>query len=616
MLKSLRYFSRRGAAWLKRRLLPPLPALPEPVVLPHPLWMERRLKDRKSAYPRIQSSCLFSLMTPVFNPPTGYFRLLGKSILAQDYPEWEWVIVDNGTTHCDVLYLMEWFARDPRVKLVRAIHPQGIIGGMRLALENSCGRYVCPVDHDDRLYPDALRVVAACLHHKQWPMLAYTDEDKILPDGTTGLPQFKPDWDPLLFLNACYIAHLGVMDRKLALELGAYTDPDAEGTPDGDTFCRFVAAGHTPLHIPEIVYSWRMHEQSTALRGVEAKPYVTANQKHVLTSYLRKQGLQGKITIRTNPLPGLAGSWKLDAATEPVTLLILPGGQRATRRTLCDRLKLTPHLESVHWLRTSTWRQCVERWPDDQWLALLSPECLPMTTDWIGELTAVRQAVPDAVMAGGIIRDGKGKVVSAGLAWGMDGFIASPLCGYPINDYAIGLGMLCFQRSVASVDQRFCMIQAGFLRSVLIHSDSDLADPLLPAWCAALAREQQHRIVFTPHAPCLLENSHETRLINESDRYRFLVEYGHWLSNDPYYSRFLGLSHEYACQAVRPEQRAIALRRTLSTLTDAVPLYRSWIGSQDKFRSMLEDEQYSERTFAKSFCSSQKSTVVVCTSHA
>ena len=31
---------------------------------------------------------------------------------------------------------------------------------------------------------------------------------------------FKPDWDPVLFSNSCYTAHLSVVDRRMALALG------------------------------------------------------------------------------------------------------------------------------------------------------------------------------------------------------------------------------------------------------------------------------------------------------------------------------------------------------------------------------------------------------------
>lgn len=138
---------------------------------------------------------------------------------------------------------------------------------MRLALEHARNEYVLPVDHNNRLYPDAATSHCSLLAGTIPLRIAYTIKEQTVPDGSIGLPSFKPDWDPLLFLNACYIAHQGVMNRKLAWQLGLYTDPQAEGTPDGDSFCRFIGAGHEPVHIPEIVYS-SMHAQSTALLQV------------------------------------------------------------------------------------------------------------------------------------------------------------------------------------------------------------------------------------------------------------------------------------------------------------------------------------------------------------
>ncbi|MDD1444361.1 glycosyltransferase, partial [Dolichospermum sp. ST_sed3] len=440
-----------------------------------------RMQDRLEEYVDVNEPGLFSLMTPVFDPPSGFFRRLGKCILAQDHRDWKWVIVDNGCKNRDVLYLMESFASDSRVKLVRAGEPRGIIGGMRLALEHATGRYVCPVDHDDQLYPDALRVLAASLAAYDWPVLAYTDEDKLLPDGTPGIPSFKPDWDPLLFLNAFYIAHLGVMDRQTALQLDVYSDPLAEGTPDGDAFCRFIAAGHVPLHIPEIVYSWRMHLQSTALRGVEAKPYVTKNQKHVLGRYLRERGLDRAVSIRTNPLPGLAGSWRVQGNAVPIPILVMPGGSVDARRQLKHRLSVSQNISKVCWLRSSpgSWQEALDEFRAERRVVLLSPDCMPLTTDFVNECQAVQQAVPDAALVGGVLQCAEGKVVSAGLAWGMEGLMGSPLAGFAASDYSVGMGSLCFQHCVSSVDARFCMIEASFLRKVLERSGCALADPLL-----------------------------------------------------------------------------------------------------------------------------------------
>lgn len=590
MLKSALYMARRGLARLRRYAVPVSKKRHEPDVVPYPTWITRRLKARQEAYPAVARNGLFSLITPVFDPPSGYFRVLGRSILAQDHTDWQWVIVDNGCQHRDVLYLMEHFARDPRVKLVKAEEPRGIIGGMRLALEHACNEYVLPVDHDDRLYPDALRVIAACLQARDWPAIAYTDEDKLLPDGTPGLPSFKPDWDPLLFLNACYIAHQGVMNRKLAWQLGVYTDPQAEGTPDGDSFCRFLGAGYEPLHIPEIVYSWRMHAQSTALHGVDAKPYVTANQKHVLTNHLSRTGLRGKISIRTNPLPGNAGCWRVQATAKPVPLLLFPTGEAKHRRVVRHRLQVCPNISEVIRLQSSEMlTETLAGIAPDTWLVLLADNVLPTTLNFVEEWMSIVEACPSAVLAGGTLHDEEQMVISAGLAWGMNGLLDSPYHGLQVKNYITGQGGLCLQRCVTSVDTRFCMVQGGFLRTVLEKSGCDLEDPLLPAWLGAIAEKMQSKVVYTPFVKAVVQPTIARREIDDAACFRFLAEHGHRLATDRYYSRFLGLTTETSFQPVQTTVRYHTLRSQLCALADSVPEAKDWIGSAWEYRSFLDD---------------------------
>jgi hypothetical protein len=590
MLKTALYVARRGLARLRRSLLPIRQVRPEPDVVPYPTWIARRLKDRQEAYPAVDRPGLFSLITPVFDPPSGFFRVLGKSILAQDHTDWQWVIVDNGCKHPDVLYLMNHFARDPRVTLVKADGPRGIIGGMRLALEHARNEYVLPVDHDDRLYPDALRVIAACLQARDFPAIAYTDEDKLLPDGSIGLPSFKPDWDPLLFLNACYIAHQGVMNRKLAWQLGLYTDPQAEGTPDGDSFCRFIGAGHEPVHIPEIVYSWRMHAQSTALLGVDAKPYVTSNQKHVLTNHLGRCGLRSTVSIRTNPLPGNAGCWRVQATAKPVPLLLIPAGDAKHRRVLRHRLQACPNISEVIRVRSKEkLLETLSSYGPDNWLVLLAENVLPATVNFVEEWMSVVQACPAAVLAGGTMHDQEQRIISAGLAWGMNGLIDSPFADCHVKDYSTGQGHLCLQRCVTSVDARFCMITAGFLRVSLEQSGCDIEDPLLPAWWGAMAEQMQSRVVYSPFVKALVQDVRLGREIEDAARFRFLSEHGHRLAHDRYYSRYFGLTKETSFQPVQPECRFHTLRSSLCALADNQPAIREWMGTQGEYGCFLDD---------------------------
>ncbi len=117
--------------------------------------------------------------------------------------------------------------------------------------------YILAVDSDDWLYPDCLQIVTWSIQHHNYAPIFYTDEDKLIGDHAVQ-PYLKPSFDPVLLLNSAYIAHLGVIDRKLALEHGAYADKQTEGSPDWDLFTRFYVAGISAIHIPEVVYSWRM----------------------------------------------------------------------------------------------------------------------------------------------------------------------------------------------------------------------------------------------------------------------------------------------------------------------------------------------------------------------
>ncbi len=273
------------------------------------VWMAQRLAERQSNYQGSVARGLLSILTPVWNrSPVRYLRTLAESLIGQNQGgACEWVILDNGCSNGALLAYIRELNQYSWVKLHRVPTNIGIGAGLRYCLEQATGRYVLPVDADDYLYPDALQVISSYIGKAGYPPLLYTDEDKVI--GTRFYqPYFKPDWDPVLFLNSAYIAHLGVIDRQKALELGAYDDPDAEGSQDWDLFVRFMIAGWTPVHIPEVLYSWRVHAHSTA-DDAATKPYIHSSQKAVLQRFLDARQDPGRFSIEYSPLLGGAPHW-------------------------------------------------------------------------------------------------------------------------------------------------------------------------------------------------------------------------------------------------------------------------------------------------------------------
>ncbi|MGH9583937.1 MAG: glycosyltransferase [Bryobacteraceae bacterium] len=207
-------------------------------------WIAQRLAERGRMYPDRVAPGLLSIVTAVWDgSPVRYLKALADSIVNQN-PDGacEWVLLDNGCSNRALHGYLEQLRRHPWIRIHRLETNTGIAGGLRYCLEHAANRYIAPVDADDRLYPDALRILSAWIQNSGFPAALYSDEDKIIGKRFYQ-PYLKPDWDPVLLANSAYIAHLGVVARDRALRLGAYSDAATEGSPDWDLFMRIMLAG-------------------------------------------------------------------------------------------------------------------------------------------------------------------------------------------------------------------------------------------------------------------------------------------------------------------------------------------------------------------------------------
>jgi len=101
-------------------------------------------------------SSIVSIITPSYNR-ADLVRETAASIMAQSYPYWEWMIVDDGSTDNSWEVLQELAATDSRIKIFqRGRRPKGACPCRNIAVENSTGEYVIFLDTDDLLAPFCL----------------------------------------------------------------------------------------------------------------------------------------------------------------------------------------------------------------------------------------------------------------------------------------------------------------------------------------------------------------------------------------------------------------------------------------------------------------------------
>lgn len=235
---------------------------------------------------------LISIIMPVFDPPLDFLRAAIESVRYQLYPHWELCIADDASTNPDVrLYLEQLQLNDPQVKVVFREHNGHICAASNSAIELATGDYLALMDHDDLITEHALYWVARTIVENPSVGLIYSDEDKIDLNGKRSSAYFKPDWNEFLFRSQNMICHLGVYRRDVVERAGGFR-PGFEGAQDYDLAMRCVEQLEPAqiIHIPRVLYHWRIHEGSTA-KGGDQKPYAAEAGLKALNEHLLRQSM-------------------------------------------------------------------------------------------------------------------------------------------------------------------------------------------------------------------------------------------------------------------------------------------------------------------------------------
>ena len=239
---------------------------------------------------------LFSVVVPLYRTPIEFFRAMADSVLAQSYDRFELILVNASMDDQALCREMAGYvARDKRVRMVALEENLGIAANTLEGIARAKGDFVLFCDHDDVIEPDALYRYARAVRDNPDVDLLYCDEDK-LRDGHYLCPFFKPDWNLDLLCSVNYVCHMLAVRKAIVDELPAdYTECDGAQ----DHFLTLFAGERARriVHVPHVLYHWRMHEQSTS-GGDEAKPYTTAAGIRAVQAHFDRCGIVATVTGR------------------------------------------------------------------------------------------------------------------------------------------------------------------------------------------------------------------------------------------------------------------------------------------------------------------------------
>jgi hypothetical protein len=314
-----------------------------------------------------------------------------------------------------------------------------------------------------------------------------------------------------------------------------------------------MIAGYTPVHIPEVLYSWRVHAHSTA-DDTASKPYVHSSQKVALQRFLDAQPNPAKFSIEYSPLLGGAAHWHFsrqhsDPRALDTALLIsglanngdeVKGDYPEIRRV---SVRIDANVDSL----VSLAEEVAEA---DGLVHLVGDDVEVDDADWPWEAVTLFELHPDAVMIGGRIRNRKNIITEAGRYFGFGGVCGCPDRGRSVLDPGY-FGQVWKQRSVSAVSTQFAVIRATFLLELLTVLPRQASLPFFGAWAGAHALRSGKRIVYSPFLSGVSDLDWDS-LVAPSERDFFSEMNKDLIPDQRFYSRHLSLEKPFGLTGNSP----------------------------------------------------------------
>jgi glycosyltransferase involved in cell wall biosynthesis len=245
-----------------------------------------------------------SVCIPVHNS-ARYVGETIRSVLAQDFHDFELVVCDNASTD-GTREVGESF-RDARVRVAHDHRLVGQSANWNRCLREARGEFIIVLHGDDLLRPTYLSHAVAFLEREASAALVFCAVDFIDETSRTVGTQKRYDRDTLvpqseayrrLILEGCIVNPAGVLMRRSAREaVGEFTEEILWGV-DWHMWCRFAL--HGPLgYLATPLAAYRLHGQS-ATSGVMATGRNGRDERWMLEDVLRR----APAAAGSNALPG------------------------------------------------------------------------------------------------------------------------------------------------------------------------------------------------------------------------------------------------------------------------------------------------------------------------
>lgn len=332
---------------------------------------------------------VFSILTPLYNTPETFLLEMIHSVQEQTYPNWELCLADGS----DAAYTyvgdicVQLAQKDPRIRYFRLEQNLGISENTNACIDHAAGDYFALLDHDDVLHPSALYEVMKAITI-QGADFIYTDEAKFFQDiRQIHDPNFKGSFAPDELRAHNYICHFNAYSRELLNEVGRYRR-EYDGSQDHDMVLRLTEKARSAVHIPQVLYYWRVHQNSVSF-DLSTKSYAVKSALNAVTEQLYRLGLPGTVE---SALPfQTIYRVRYELTDTPLVSVLVHSAASDGEFDRCARL-VWEHTSypNIEILRVRDWRDAAGQ-ARGRYLMLLHASACELSENWMQELLMFAQ---------------------------------------------------------------------------------------------------------------------------------------------------------------------------------------------------------------------------------
>lgn len=237
----------------------------------------------------------FSVIIPCYNQG-AFIKEAVDSVLAQTFQDFEIIIVNDGSSDVETNEILSSFT-SPKTTVLSLSENQGPSVARNTAIKAAKGKYILPLDADDKIAPTYLEKAFNVLEQNTSVGIVYCKAD--LFGNESGQWDLKPYSlkqilnDNCIFVSACF--------RKSDWErVGGFNKNMIHSLEDWDFWLSLIEKGVDVYQIPEILFFYRKHFVSRTVNAAETEK---SSKRQIILNhmplYIRNVGLLKKRMLLT-----------------------------------------------------------------------------------------------------------------------------------------------------------------------------------------------------------------------------------------------------------------------------------------------------------------------------